>query len=32
MEPVDVEYMKIANEMNLGEIDLGKLNINRIIL
>jgi uncharacterized protein (DUF362 family) len=32
MEPVDIEYMKIANEMNLGEIDLGKLNINRIIL
>jgi uncharacterized protein (DUF362 family) len=31
-EPGDIEYMKIASEMNLGEIDLGKLNINRIIL
>ena len=26
------EIVKIANEMNLGEIDLSKLNINRIIL
>ncbi len=31
-EPGNIEYMKIASEMNLGEIDLGKLNINRIIL
>ena len=31
-EPEDIEYIKMANNMNLGEIDLGKLNINRIIL
>jgi uncharacterized protein (DUF362 family) len=32
LEPNEIDYMKIANDMNLGEIDLNKLNINRIIL
>jgi uncharacterized protein (DUF362 family) len=32
LEPQEIDYMKIANEMKLGEIDLNKLNINRIIL
>ncbi|UCH65499.1 MAG: DUF362 domain-containing protein [Ignavibacterium sp.] len=32
LEPMEIDYMKIANDMNLGEIDLNKLNINRIIL
>jgi len=32
LDPQEIDYMKIANEMNLGEIDLNKLNINRIIL
>ena len=31
-EPENVEHIKLASDMNLGEIDLGKLNINRIIL
>lgn len=31
-EPQDIEYIKMASDMNLGEIDLDKLNINRIIL
>ena len=31
-EPRDIEYIKMASDMNLGEIDLDKLNINRIIL
>lgn len=32
MEPADVEYIKFANDMKLGTMDLSKLNINRIIL
>jgi uncharacterized protein (DUF362 family) len=32
LEPQDIDYLKIANEMKLGEIDLNKLNINRIII
>lgn len=31
-EPKEVSYIKLANEMQLGIIDLSKLNINRIIL
>ena len=32
LDPEKIDYMKIAYEMKLGEIDLSKLNINRIIL
>ena len=32
MEPADIEYIKYANDMKLGTMDLSKLNINRIIL
>jgi len=32
LEPKDIDYLEIANKMKLGEIDLNKLNINRIIL
>ncbi len=32
LEPKDIDYIDIANKMKLGEIDLNKLNINRIIL
>jgi uncharacterized protein (DUF362 family) len=32
MEAADVEYIKYANDMKLGTMDLSKLNINRIIL
>jgi uncharacterized protein (DUF362 family) len=32
MEPADVEYIKYANDMKSGTMDLSKLNINRIIL
>ncbi len=31
-EPTEIEHIKYAAEMNLGQIDLSKLNINRIIL
>ena len=31
-EPTDIEHIKYAAEMNLGQIDLSKLNINKIIL
>ncbi|MBT8378724.1 MAG: DUF362 domain-containing protein [Ignavibacteria bacterium] len=31
-EPNEIDYMKIASDMEIGEIDLSKLNINRIIL
>jgi len=32
MEPSDVGYIKIANSMKIGTMDLAKLNIKRIIL
>ena len=32
MQPEDISYIKIAAEMKLGEMDLSKLNIKRIIL
>jgi len=32
LKPQDIDYLEIANKMKLGEIDLNKLNINRIIL
>ena len=32
IEPADVEYIKFANDMKLGTMNLSKLNINRIIL
>ena len=32
IEPSDIEYIKYASDMKLGQIDLSKLNINRIIL
>ncbi|MFC2094388.1 DUF362 domain-containing protein [Bacteroidota bacterium] len=32
LKPEDIDYIEIANKMKLGEIDLNKLNINRIIL
>jgi len=32
IEPSDIEYIKYASNMKLGQIDLSKLNINRIIL
>ena len=32
MEPANVSYIKLADEMKLGSMDLSKLNINRIIL
>jgi len=32
LKPKDIDYLEIANKMKLGEIDLNKLNINRIIL
>ena len=32
MEPADVEYIKFANDMKLGTMNLSKLNINRMIL
>ena len=32
MEPVDVSYIKIADSMGTGKMDLSKLNIKRIIL
>ena len=31
-EPEDISYIKLAAEMKLGQMDLSKLNINRIIL
>jgi len=31
-EPEKVDYIRIANQMKLGEIDLNKLSINRIIM
>ena len=31
-EPENIPHIKIASEMNLGTMDLSKLNINRIIL
>ena len=31
-EPADINYIKIADEMNIGTMDLSKLKINRIIL
>jgi len=31
-EPEQISYIKLAAEMNLGRMDLSKLNINRIIL
>ena len=31
-EPEEISYIKLAAEMNLGKMDLSKLNINRIIL
>jgi len=30
MEPEDVKYIQIANEMGIGQMDLSKLNIGRI--
>ena len=30
--PDDIKYIKLANEKNIGEIDLSKLSINRIIM
>ncbi|NNG27340.1 MAG: tat (twin-arginine translocation) pathway signal sequence, partial [Ignavibacteriaceae bacterium] len=32
LDPQNIDYIKIASEMKLGELDLNKLNINRIIL
>ena len=32
MEPSDLSYIKIADEMKIGTMDLSKLNIKRIIL
>lgn len=32
VEPAEIPHIRIASEMNLGKIDLSKLNINRIIL
>lgn len=32
IEPKEIEYIKIADEMKIGKMDLSKLNINRIIL
>ena len=32
LDPQEVDYIKFAYDMKLGEIDLNKLNINRIIL
>lgn len=31
-EPEDISYIKLAAEMKLGQMDLSRLNINRIIL
>jgi hypothetical protein len=31
-EPEEISYIKLASEMNIGTMDLSKLNINRIIL
>lgn len=31
-EPADIDYIKYANTMNVGKMDLSKLKINRIIL
>jgi len=31
-EPEEISYIKLAAEMNIGTMDLSKLNINRIIL
>ena len=31
-DPADIDYIRIADEMNIGTMDLSKLNINRIIL
>ncbi|MCP5062281.1 MAG: DUF362 domain-containing protein [Ignavibacteriae bacterium] len=31
-DPADIDYIKIADEMKIGTMDLSKLNINRIIL
>jgi uncharacterized protein (DUF362 family) len=31
-DPQDIEYIKYASDMKIGEMDLSKLNINRIIL
>ena len=30
--PSEIDYIRIADEMNVGKMDLSKLNINRIIL
>ncbi len=30
--PAEIDYIRIADEMNVGTMDLSKLNINRIIL
>jgi uncharacterized protein (DUF362 family) len=30
--PSEIDYIRIANEMNVGQMDLSKLNINRIML
>lgn len=32
LEPADVSYIKIADSMGVGTMDLSKLNIKRIIL
>ena len=32
IEPAEIPHIRIASELNLGQIDLSKLNINRIIL
>jgi uncharacterized protein (DUF362 family) len=32
IEPSEIPHIRIASELNLGQIDLSKLNINRIIL
>lgn len=32
IEPKEIEYIKIADAMKIGKMDLSKLNINRIIL
>jgi uncharacterized protein (DUF362 family) len=32
IEPTEIPHIKIASELNLGQIDLSKLSINRIIL
>jgi uncharacterized protein (DUF362 family) len=32
LEPATISYIKLASDMKLGQMDLSKLNINRIIL